>query len=458
MTVEVRYCAGQVAPHVGEELTAVYLRQHLPDGVLLVNYYLPDPPGMLEMDVVVINQNGVYVLEVKHWWGKIEAYPNHWRHVNSGEKRENPTPGVQRKAAVLYSWLHKQGWSRVSVKGFTVLSKGLKLLERSPGYGYADWEFTLDEKLLAALTGRQYVHDPRWPRLSSAQIQRLADTLFAAHQSERAVQLFGFQVIGRQERGYYADLTAVDMEMPGRQVRIKAYCLPEISSGAELETAVKQFKRDINALIQAGVHPNLVYPLKFLRDPSVDDGYFLILEWPGEQTLADRLADGPLSLAQQWPILQDVAAALAHCHQQGVVHRNLSPASVYLAANGRARVGDFDFARVPVISHTFTRSMLDSALSLLAGRHVAPEQKLNLHHIDERADIYALGALWYEMLFAPPPDAPLLRERIEETSLSAAAKQFWQTLVAEGRQERPSAMSDICQQLHNLEAAHRKER
>jgi len=450
--IQVRYCKGHISPHVGEELTAVYLRQNLPDGVLLVNYYLPDGTGMLEMDVVVINQNGVYVLEVKHWWGKIEAYPDHWRHVNSNEKRDNPTPGVQRKASVLYSWLQKQGWAQVSVKGFTVLSKGLKLLERSPGYGYADWEFTLDQKLLAALTGRQYVHDHRWPRLSSTQIQRLADTLFATHQPNGAVQLFGFRVTGRQERGYYADLTAVDLEIPTRQVRIKAYRLPGISSGTELETAVKQFKRDMNALLQAGAHPNLVYPLKFLRDPSADDGYFLILDWPGEQTLADRLADGPLPLAQQWPILHDVATALAHCHKQGVVHRNLSPASVYLAANGQARLGDFDFARVPVISHTFTRSMLDSTLSLLTGRYVAPEQKLNLHYIDERADVYALGALWYDMLFAPPPDAPLLRERIEETPLSATAKQFWQTLVAEGRLERPSAMSDVCQQLHHLEA------
>lgn len=453
MMVEVRFCGGQVSPHVGEELTAVYLRQHLPGGVLLANYYLPDPPGMLEMDVVVVNQNGVYVLEVKHWWGKIEAYPDYWRHVNSGEKRANPTPGVQRKASVLFSWLKKQGWSWVSVKGFTVLSKGLNLLERSPSYNYADWEFALDQKLLAALTGRQYVHDPRWPRLSSAQIQRLADTLFAANQSAGAVQLFGFRVTGRQERGYYTDLTAEDIEMPGRQVRIKAYRLPEISSGVELETAVKQFKRDMNALLQAGSHPNLVYPLKFLRDPNADDGYFLILEKSGEQTLADRLAAGPLPLAQQWPILQDVAAALAHCHQQGVVHRNLSPTSVYLAANGRAKVGDFDFARVPVVSHTYTRSMLDTAISLLAGRHVAPEQKLNLHTIDERADVFALGALWYDMLFAPPPDAPLAREQIQTAPMTEAARRFCLMLVAEGRQERPSSMADIYQTLRDLEVA-----
>ncbi|MCB8924071.1 MAG: NERD domain-containing protein [Ardenticatenaceae bacterium] len=462
MTVNIHHCTPFLPPNLGEELAVAYLRQRLPSGVLLVNYYLPDPPGMLELDVVVVSQNGVYVLEVKHWWGKIESYPGYWRHVSSDEQRGNPTTEVAKKARVLHGRLQQKGFGNVSVVGLVVLTKGLSMLERSEDYPpeYARNEFAMDEHLIKALTGRDYVHHHHAPRLSSSEITRVADTLFHSYQEDDkkgkvAVQLFGHRVTDRQEQGHYANLTAEDMEMPGRKVRIKAYRLPEVASGKELQAAVKQFKRDMEALIRAGSHPNLVYPIKFWRDHRSDDGYFLILEWAGEQTLADRLAAGPVSTAEQWSILQQVAAALAHCHAHGVVHRNLSPASVYLAADGQVRVGDFDFARMPTVSRTITLRILDVQTSLLAGRHVSPEQKLDLHDVDKRADLYALGVLWYDMLFAPMPDAPLERERINESPLPPAGLKLLHTLVAESRAERVSSAAAVLQQLEALAASSR---
>jgi len=71
MTGEVVHCHPN--PHIGETLTVNFLRHHLPGGVLLVNYHLPDGAGTQEIDVVVLNYNGVYLLEVKHWYGPIEA-------------------------------------------------------------------------------------------------------------------------------------------------------------------------------------------------------------------------------------------------------------------------------------------------------------------------------------------------------------------------------------------------
>ena len=159
-----------------------------------------------------------------------------------------------------------------------------------------------------------------------------------------------------------------------------------------------------------------------------------------------------MAAARSW--LQ-VAAALAHCHAHGVVHRNLSPASVYLAADGQVRVGDFDFARMPTVSRTITLRILDVQTSLLAGRHVSPEQKLDLHDVDKRADLYALGVLWYDMLFAPMPDAPLERERINESPLPPAGLKLLHTLVAESRAERVSSAAAVLQQLEALAASSR---
>jgi serine/threonine protein kinase len=114
-------------PHIGETLTVNYLRRHLPNGVLLVNYHLPDGTGTQEIDVVALNYNGVYLLEVKHWYGSIEADQVHWCHA-SGDLRLSPIPIIEQKAKLMHGFLANQGWENISVVGLVVLSKGVAAL------------------------------------------------------------------------------------------------------------------------------------------------------------------------------------------------------------------------------------------------------------------------------------------------------------------------------------------
>ncbi len=222
-------------------------------------------------------------------------------------------------------------------------------------------------------------------------------------------------------------------------MRIKQYDVLAIGSMRELEEAVGRFKRDMAALVKAGRHPNLVMPHRFRRDESSDERYYLILEWAGGQTLADRLAAGPIEPDEQLRILGDVAAALAHCHAYGVYHRNLSPASVYLTSDGHAMVGDFDFAKVPTIS----RTLAQTGKRLVEGRHVAPEQVFHARDVDQRADIFSLGAIWYDMLFRPGAEEVLDRARIDNAPLPDDGKEILHTMVAERRSDRPESMEEV---------------
>jgi hypothetical protein len=104
--VKVIHCHSHA--HEGETLTVNYLRHHLPGGTLLVNYHLPDGSGTLEIDVVVINRNGVYLLEVKHWLGAIEADQLTWRH-SSGDLRPRPIPIIEQKAKITHGFLASRG-------------------------------------------------------------------------------------------------------------------------------------------------------------------------------------------------------------------------------------------------------------------------------------------------------------------------------------------------------------
>jgi serine/threonine protein kinase len=434
-SVEVIHCAPH--PHIGETLTANYLRHHLPGGsVVLVNYYLPDSPGTLEMDLVVINRNGVYLLEVKHWAGAIEADQVHWRH-SSGDRRDSPIVSIEHKARVMHGFLQRQGWGHVSVVGLVVLSKGTGAFHSTDPSAHK--VFGLHETLIEALTGRQYVFHPDSPTLASSEVHRLRNVILDNHVADAERRVDGYRILSERERGHYVELEAEDPEFPGRKVRIKQYDVPTVGSQKELEEAVSRFKRDMAALIQAGSHPNLVMPHRFYRDESSDERYHLILEWSGGQTLADRMAAGPIAPAEQLHILKSVAVALAHCHQRQVIHRNLCPASIYLDADGRVIVGDFDFAQVPTIS----RTLAQTGALLVAGRHVSPEQAFHAHDVDARADVYSLGAVWYDMLFRPEADEPLDRARIAQAPLSEDGQEILHSMLAEQRGDRPASMEEV---------------
>jgi serine/threonine protein kinase len=130
---------------------------------------------------------------------------------------------------------------------------------------------------------------------------------------------------------------------------------------------------------------------------------------------------------------------LAHCHTHGVYHRNLSPDSIFLSADGQVKVGDFDFAKVP----TVTKTLAQAGKKLVEGRHVSPEQAFHASHIDQRADIFSLGAVWYDMLFRPQPDAVIDRSRIDDAPLPDDGKEILRMMLAESRSERPQSMSEV---------------
>jgi serine/threonine protein kinase len=432
--IEVIHCYPY--PHEGETLTVNYLRHHLPNGVILVNHYMPDGAGTLEIDLVVLNYNGVYLLEVKHWLGAIKADQLHWRH-SSGDLRPNPIPLVEHKARIMKGLLKSNGWGDVSVMGLVVLSKGTGALDIVAAEAHK--VFGLHQSLVEALTGREYVFHPDSRTLRGSELARLRQLILDSHVTDAERQVHGYRILAEQDRGHFVELTAEDPEFRGRKVRIKQYDVPSVGSWQELEDAVSRFKRGMAALVQAGPHPNLVMPYQFRRDESSDERYYLMLEWSGEQTLAERLAAGPLELAEQLRLLEDVAAGLAHVHRRQVYHRNLSPASIYLTAGGRAKVGDFDFAKVPAVS----RTLAQTGKTLVSGRHVSPEQVFQAGDIDQRADIFSLGAVWYDMLFRPGPDEPVERARIDSVPFPEDGKEILKMMLAERRSERPESMQEV---------------
>jgi eukaryotic-like serine/threonine-protein kinase len=193
-----------------------------------------------------------------------------------------------------------------------------------------------------------------------------------------------------------------------RTVAIKV--LPShLSSNPELKQRMEREAKAISALQHANICT--------LHDIGTQDGTdFLVMEYLEGQTLADRLAKGPLPIEQVLKIGTEIAQALEKAHQHGIIHRDLKPANIMLTKAG-AKLMDFGLAKpelgiTPQAVGPFTPSTptmnlasLTAAVSPLTQKgsivgtfqYMAPEL-LQGAEADARSDLFSFGCLLYEMI------------------------------------------------------------
>ncbi len=179
----------------------------------------------------------------------------------------------------------------------------------------------------------------------------------------------------------------------GRKVVIKLLP-PEMGAGVNVE----RFEREIRLAAKLQ-HPHIV-PL--LTAGASDDLLYYMMPFIQGQSLREQLAKhGELPIRDAVKVLQEVADALAYAHRNGVVHRDIKPDNV-LMSEGHAVVTDFGVAKA-VSSSTGDSKITSLGVALGTPAYMAPEQAVADPNIDHRADIYALGAMGYEMLTGAPP-------------------------------------------------------
>jgi eukaryotic-like serine/threonine-protein kinase len=133
--------------------------------------------------------------------------------------------------------------------------------------------------------------------------------------------------------------------------------------------------------------------------------HYLVMELVEGETLAERLARGPLPLPEALAAARDIASALTAAHDKGIVHRDLKPANVKLAPDGHARVLDFGLATAFESSaadgapeaQTVTRGVTRAGAVLGTPLYMSPEQARGAA-VDRRSDIWSFGCVLYEML------------------------------------------------------------
>src|SRR5262249_45964223 len=127
-------------------------------------------------------------------------------------------------------------------------------------------------------------------------------------------------------------------------------------------------------------------------------------------TLADRIARGPIPVAEALPIAAQILSALEAAHDQGIVHRDLKPANIKLRSDGTVKVLDFGLAKTAertdpsgdlTNSPTMVSPATQAGILLGTAAYMSPEQARG-QIVDKRTDIWAFGCVLFEMLTARP--------------------------------------------------------
>jgi len=190
----------------------------------------------------------------------------------------------------------------------------------------------------------------------------------------------------------------------------KKYAIKVITQElARNENVIMRFRREAEIVAALG-HPHIVDVVDF---DSLDTGQlYMVMEFLEGEDLADRLRRGPVEIASTVRLFMDICDALDKAHSQGVVHRDLKPANVFLIKrSGRddyAKVLDFGISKI--LEAAGTQMTMDQSV-MGTPSYMSPEQAAGeIKEIDQRTDIFALGAILFECLtghVAYPGTTPL---------------------------------------------------
>jgi eukaryotic-like serine/threonine-protein kinase len=171
---------------------------------------------------------------------------------------------------------------------------------------------------------------------------------------------------------------------------------------------IARFQREAE-LLAALNHPNVaaVYGIEESnRSGSGSATFAIVLELVEGETLAERIARGPIELDETLSIARQIADALEAAHDRGVVHRDLKPANIKITPEGKVKVLDFGLAKMaerdasavgPSMSPTLSVHATRDGVILGTAAYMSPEQARG-KPVDRRTDIWAFGCVLYEML------------------------------------------------------------
>jgi len=295
--------------------------------------------------------------------------------------------------------------------------------------------------------------------VTRTQVNRLTEQgLLDDSMTRSARQIPGYEIVGKLGQGAMATVWKARQLSLDRVVAIKI--LPKRHS--ENPEFVERFYKEGKAAARLN-HANIVQAI----DVGEAGGYhYFVMEYVEGHTVYDELAKGKVFSEQEaLDIIIQVARALSHAHERGLIHRDVKPKNIMITKDGVAKLADMGLAREMADKEA---AMAEAGRAYGTPYYISPEQIRGEVNIDFRADIYSLGATFYHMVtgrvpFDGPTPSAVMHKHLKEalippdhinTALSAGVAEIIEVMMAKNRDDRYASTEDL---LLDLEAVRRGE-
>ena len=243
-----------------------------------------------------------------------------------------------------------------------------------------------------------------------------------------------YKLLDEIGRGGMSTVYLAEHTLMARRVAIKI--LPK--NRVEDTSYLARFHREALAAAQLD-HKNIV---RVYDIDNLDKTHFLVMEYVEGRDLQQIVkAEGPLDYIPAAEYIRQAAEGLAHAHKAGLIHRDVKPANLLVDRKGLVKVLDLGLARFAEedkasLTVAFDENVLGTA------DYLPPEQAIDSHHVDHRADIYSLGCTMYFLLTGHPPfpDGTLPQRLMQHQKQMPPS-------IRESRSDAPVELMDICMKM-----------
>lgn len=392
----------------GERRLVEFLEKRLPADYLIIpnGEFVQVRPGAIprpyEYDALVVAPHAVFHIENKDY--SVPVYGDDALWYVGGHEIRCPVTAASIKSKVLRSILSDKNpqWGKVNVATIVTLSNAkASKAGLDPKSGCFQSTFLLNDTLISRLT------DPAWVRKSPRAIEGMqndiADFLagFASRRSLRLTQVLGMHIddVLFQCEDYNEYLCSTSAGL-GLKYRVRAYPLDRSGLSADQLLSFRKKAANAQTAIEKVGFNSHVLPAEF----SSDEAYYyekskVLDDLSLAATMKNRRVQTDIEKAR---IVRDIASALVAAHDAGVIHRDVSPANIFVTTDGSAVLANFScawFAERPDGKRNYT--MVSMLADCQTSPYVAPEVATG----DDMfaSDIYSLGVVAYEMFVGKLP-------------------------------------------------------
>ncbi|MDB9527850.1 protein kinase [Oscillatoria sp. CS-180] len=390
-----------------ERLAIVYLREHLPDEnyTLYTNLEIMQGDEPYEVDIILLTPHCVYAIDVKGVHGTVNIdrdkwYPGRSQYYPSPLKKLRKHSKVLKSAILDINRALRAQLDKVWVGEAVLLTADNADIIPRPGH-----ERELEKVVYLDKKGINFFRDhTRIPSRFTSDIRRYISIVDKAiqgrSQANRVPKFYRDweieESLGSTDR--YAEYRAkkTTFGVSGLKSRLRVYKVDLFLEPEERQRTFQIISTAFIAVHQIPPHPNILGFQESPFESSDSEGLVIVYEDIPGQALSQCIKQADLNPEERLNIMRDVLHGLEHAHKHGVIHRNITPDTVFVTTERQAKLTSFDYARITNRTSTIAPDIAEELEEFSAYQALECHQDPSQASI--QSDLFSAGLVFYELL------------------------------------------------------------